>query len=94
MAGKKLSEVQRQIIVEMAGGATLAREFDVWGGYWHAMIYQNGMYSKVRDATVYALKDRGIVEPGENTRLFSGRQRQPYSLTDAGRAALATEDSE
>lgn len=82
---EKLSAAQRRVLEAMKSGKDLVREFDVWGGYWHVLLPEN---TKVAEATVFNLKHRKLIEEGENKRLFSGRQRMSYSMTEAGRVAV------
>jgi hypothetical protein len=76
----------------MASGDEIVREWDVWGprssgGY--SWFYRQGAPINYRTAAI--LNERGLIECREGTHPYSGHHRDYFQITEAGRAALATE---
>lgn len=86
---ERLTYAQRRVLRVMSQGDELIRHFDVWGGYNWVL---EPLSVKVRKSTVDALLRAKVIAEGNSERVFSGRQQMSYSLTDAGRAALAVSE--
>lgn len=76
----KLTKAQKRILRSVADGK-VCMHFDVWGGYWWT---EDGMRSeRSMPSPLRVLIDLGLVKREERIRVYSGRHKQEYSITEA-----------
>jgi hypothetical protein len=81
MTARRLSPTQIKILAAMNAGQELAEHFDVYGGYWNTLGEE-----PVRKSTMEALFYGRLIEKTKPARVYSGRHKMLFKLTDAGRA--------
>lgn len=74
---KPATKRQREVLELMRSGSELTGHFDVYGGYWWT---QEDFAIDKR--TVQGLLDRRLIEKLPTERVYSGRQRTPFRVSE------------